>query len=448
MLKFSDLKNEVRNRPNLKKIIQNTSWIFTDNAIRICVNFFVSIWVARYLGPIYFGALSYALALTSMFNVVAYLGINDLVVRELVHFRHLQNKIMGSAFLLKIIGSVLSVAISTSLAFWTRSSQPQVVLMVFLISISFTFQALDVIDFQYHSKILSKYSIWMRNIGFLVFSTLKVIFILMNLPVVYFALASSIEILVGSIAVVIIYIAQKNSPFGWRVDKKIFKKLFLGGLPILVSGTLALIYLKIDRILVGRIIGDVALGNYSAATALCDPWVFVPSAIATSVFSTIIDTRKANHKLYLDRMRMILSFLMQIAFVVALLETLFAPFLISHLFGSSYSAAAPVLAVYIWTILFVFVDAGAVKWFLVEDLQRFLAYRALIGAVIAFMLNYLLIKRYGIVGGATAAVLTQFIIIYLFNLLFFKTRALFKMQTKAFVDVITLQNFRYFFKSK
>ena len=446
MLKIINLKDEVKNRPNLKKIVLNSSWIFTDNGIRIVVNFVVSIWIARYLGPDMFGALSYSIAFVSLFNIVANLGINDIVVRELVKFKSRQSEIMGSAFVLKALGAVLSILIAAGFVFLTRSNQPQTVLMVFLISCGFIFQSLDVIDLQYQSKVMSKYSIWAKNSAFLLTSALKVYFILSGMPVVYFASAVLIEAAIGSAGVIYIYHRQKNNIFRWKIDKKISRELFLLGLPILLAGTLSLFYLKIDRILIGQIMGDDALGKYSAATALCDPWIFVPSAIATSVFPAIISTKTRDSALYVARMQQLYSFLAQIAFIIAVVTAILSPFLIKILYGQSYSGAASVLSIYIWTIVFVFIDAGAMKWFLVEHLQRYLAYRALIGAVSALALNYFLVGKFGIIGGAVAAVSTQFVVIYLSNLWFYKTRVLFRMQTKAILDVLTLKNFKYFFK--
>lgn len=66
------------------KYFKNTSWLFGEKILRMIMALFVGVWVARYLGPEKFGLLSYAQSFVALFSVVASLGLDGLVVRELV----------------------------------------------------------------------------------------------------------------------------------------------------------------------------------------------------------------------------------------------------------------------------------------------------------------------------------------------------------------------------
>ena len=53
---IANLKLLVQNK-GFMRYFQNTSWLMAEKIIRMGVGFFVSVWIARYLGPDQFGML-------------------------------------------------------------------------------------------------------------------------------------------------------------------------------------------------------------------------------------------------------------------------------------------------------------------------------------------------------------------------------------------------------
>ncbi|HDH16534.1 MAG TPA: flippase, partial [Gammaproteobacteria bacterium] len=78
------LQDKIKQNQSLQDILTNTGWLFADKIVRMGVGVFVGIWVARYLGPDQFGFLNFAAAFVALFGVVATLGFNRIVVRDLV----------------------------------------------------------------------------------------------------------------------------------------------------------------------------------------------------------------------------------------------------------------------------------------------------------------------------------------------------------------------------
>ena len=68
----------------VRRVIHNMGWLLLDRVGRLGAGVLIGAWVARYLGPAQFGLLSFAVAVVSLFATVAYLGLDQLVVRELV----------------------------------------------------------------------------------------------------------------------------------------------------------------------------------------------------------------------------------------------------------------------------------------------------------------------------------------------------------------------------
>ncbi len=93
------------NNPGFRKYFANTSWLLGERILRMIVSLFVGIYVARYLGPERFGLLSYANSFVGLFTAIATLGLDGIVVRELVKLPRQRDKLLGTSFLLKVAGA-------------------------------------------------------------------------------------------------------------------------------------------------------------------------------------------------------------------------------------------------------------------------------------------------------------------------------------------------------
>ena len=76
----------------------------------MAVGFTVGIYVARQLGPSKYGLLNYAISLVGIFSVVISLGLDQIVVRELVKTPENRDKLLGTTFILRVIGVILMFA--------------------------------------------------------------------------------------------------------------------------------------------------------------------------------------------------------------------------------------------------------------------------------------------------------------------------------------------------
>ena len=103
------IRQKLEGKSNLRKIIGNTGWLFADRFLRIIVELFIGVWIARYLGPEKFGLYSYAIAFVALFSAFSTLGLDRIVVREIVKEPTDKDEIIGTAFILKFIGGILGL---------------------------------------------------------------------------------------------------------------------------------------------------------------------------------------------------------------------------------------------------------------------------------------------------------------------------------------------------
>ena len=146
----------LKDHSGFRKYFANTSWLMGERILRMGVSLFVGIYVARYLGPERYGLLSYANSFVGIFLALATLGLDDVVVREIVKTPEQREKILGTSFLLKLVGTLLMwVAIFAAVPFTENDLQTNI--LIIIIAFGAVFQAFNVIDLNFQAKVKSKH---------------------------------------------------------------------------------------------------------------------------------------------------------------------------------------------------------------------------------------------------------------------------------------------------
>ncbi|MCI5115339.1 MAG: flippase [Candidatus Electrothrix sp. AX1] len=235
-----------------------------------------------------------------------------------------------------------------------------------------------------------------------------------------------------AITYIVVYRYQKLKfpPFS-QFDVAVAKALIRDSWPLIFSGIVVMIYMRIDQVMIKEILSEDDVGIYSAAVKLSEVWYFIPIAIANSLFPAIISARKISEEVYYKRLQQFYDLMVLISVSIALPMIFLSSWLISFLYGAAYAGAASVLSIHIWAGVFVFLGIACGKHLLAENLQRITIYRTGAGVITNVLLNTLLIPKYNITGAACATLVSQIVASYLGNILSKKTILPFLMQSKA-----------------
>lgn len=415
----------------------NTVWLLAEKGLRIIDAFFIGIWLARYLGPDDFGVLSYAESFVYLFAAFAALGLDQIVVRELVKDGSKRDEILGTTLVLRIVGFIVMFG-GIVLVTHFLSNTALTNTMVMVIAITIGFQSIRGIDFYFQSKVLSKYTAISNLIAVGVLSLVKVLLIIYEAPLIYFAYALVLEWILIAIGYIISYIHHKLSILKWKFKFSVAKELLKKSWFLIIGSVAAALYMKIDQVMINEILDERSVGIYSVAVKMTSIWIFVTVAITQSVFPSLVSTRKKDKELFLKRLQQLYDVLIKIAIVVSILYTIFASYFVPLLFGSEYTESSYILVLYIWSIVFVFLSNGSWGYYLNEDLEQFSSVRLVIGAIVNITLNIFFIEWYGLAGAAYATLISYAISGYFVNALFTKTRTNFYLQTRAFLNIFKL----------
>ena len=421
-----------------KKILSNTGYLFGEKVFNMALSLLVGIWVARYLGPDELGLLRYAQSFVGLFIAVASLGTTQIVIRDLVNEpEESEGRILGTSFFLMLVAGVITALLVIGIGVWQNNDTLTISLIV-IASVNLIFQAFDVFDYWFQSKVLSKYSVYARTIAQITISIIKVILILFSLSIIYFALTMIAAGIIQSVVWAAYFQKQKKSTMNWKFDAEYAKSLLKNAWPLIISGISVAIYMKIDQVMLKSMVNANAVGNYSVAVTVSQLWYFIPLTITSSVFPSIIQSKKDNVEKYYRRLQYLYDVMTAIAVAIALPMTFLSNFVILSLFGPEYTQAGVVLAIHIWAGVFVFLGVVRNRWIINENYQFYGMIFTISGAVANIAMNIWLIPIYGITGAAWATLVSQALSAWFIALFFDKTRLAFKMHLRAIFNALLI----------
>lgn len=395
------------------------------------VGLFVGVWIARYLGPEQFGLLSFAMAFVGLFSAIAALGLQGIVVRDIVRNPDCARETLGTAALMQLIGGLIAYVLILFLIEYLRPDDALARSLVAILGSMVLLRAGQIAVFWFESQVQSKYTVWVQNGVFLVFAAVKVVLILQEASLTTFAWATLAEALVVAIVLLGVMSLRGPSLAKLRVSTERAKSLLRDSWPLILSAIAIMIYMKIDQIMLGQMIGDGAVGIYSAAVRISEVWYFIPMAIVASVFPAILEAKKRSEKQYYARLQRLYDLMVVMSVAVALPMTFLSTSIVTILFGEAYRAAGAVLAIHIWASVFVFLGVASGKWFLAENRQVLSFQRTVLGAVANVALNLWLIPLYGAIGAALATVISYAIAAFISDITQKATHKMFIMKLSA-----------------
>ena len=415
-----------------QRYFKNTSWLVADKIVTLVTAVLVGALVARYLGPDSYGLLMYAHSFAAFFLIFSGAGLISILVRNLVKNPQSTFMILGTAFVIKGLASFASL-ITFYLITLIVPENPFTNYLILIIILVTLFEPFKVIDYYFQSKVLSKYVVKVHFFQTLIAAIIKIALIYFKANLEWFAYAFLIENAIGAVGLVLMYKVTSGS-LGlkkFKFDLTYAKSLIKDGWPLLFSGFVIVIYLKVDQIMIKHMLDSASVGHYAVAVKISKVWFFLGTAICASLFPAIINAKKKNQKMYYARLQKLYDFLAILGFAIAIVMTIFSSKIILILFGEAYQPAIGVLIIHIWAVVFVYMGVSSSKWLVAENLQRITLNRTLLGAGVNLVLNFVLIPIMGIKGAALATLISQAVASYFGHAISPHTRSTFKMLTKS-----------------
>lgn len=403
------------------EVTKNSVWLIAERIIQMILSLVVNRIVAEYLQPENYGTLSYAASIVTFFTSLCTLGLDAIIINEIVNKKEEQGEILGTSIFMRIVSSFLSMILIAIVVIFLNPNNIEILIITLLQSLTLIFDAFNVINIWYQSKLKSKYTAIIAFIVYIIISVLKVYSVFTNKQLIYFALINTLTSFLTMLFTYILYVKQKGPKL--KVDKKRIKPLLKQSYHFILSGLMIAIYAQTDKVMIGKMLTDMsAVGLYSVATTITSLWSFIPVAIITSFRPVIIEAKLVSYDKYIKRLKQLYSLILWINIAYALGVTIFADLIIKLLYGEAYMGAKIPLLFAVWSGGFSYIGVARDIWFVSEGLQGYSTRISLFGCLTNVVLNLILIPQFGIVGAAIATTITQIFTGFVSTLLFKKTR--------------------------
>lgn len=393
----------------LKRYAKNTGWLFAGRIGSLVIKMLIGIAVQNYLKAGQNGILEYANAFVVLVLPLAALGLDSFTVRELVRAPEDRDRILGTAFWLKSIGGIAIIPlISLGYHFFGKTETPY--LFVLIISFAGVFQTFSIIDSFFQSRVEAKFIMQANVAANLISAAIRGTFIVLKMPLEAFIWMMLADYILLALGYIIAYQRRGLSVPAWRFDKEKAVFLLKKSWPLMFSAVLVSMYMKIDQLMIGNMLGEKELGIYATVVRFSEVWYFIPMAIVTSVFPAIIHAKMADEKRYQKRLQNMYDLMVVISLGIAIVMTFGSDLLyhIAYRNNPEYFAGADVLKVHIWAGIFVFLGSASGQYLINEGFTQLSLLRTAMGAIVNIVLNLILLPRMGIIGAAWSTLAAYF----------------------------------------
>ncbi len=360
---------------------------------------------ARYLGPSNYGLINYAASIVAFATPVMRLGFGGTLVHEYINNPKKEGQIAGTSIVLNIVSSFACIVGVTAFASVANFGETDTIIVCILYSFSLFFSALEMIQYWFQYKLLSKYSSIVMLLSYLVVSAYKIYLLAFSKSVYWFALSHSVEY--GCIAIILIIIYLKKGSQRFSFSFNLAKQMLSHSKHYIIADLMIIIIQNTDHIMITTMVDKKENGFYSAAITTVGVAQFVYTAIIDSYRPLIFQCKKESKEKYEKNMSGLYSIVLYLCIAQSIVFTLFAKLIIDILYGAQYHDAVILLQILVWYVAFSFMGSIRNVWILAEEKQKYVWRINLFGAITNVALNFALIPFFGAIGAAVASLITQ-----------------------------------------
>ena len=389
------------------KVFENAKWIIVCKVVQSLIQMLIGMISARYLGPSNYGLINYAASVAAFAVPVMQLGLSGTLVQEYVSNPDREGKILGTALVMNMVSAIACIIGVTTFAAVANCGDKVTVIVCALYGTSLFFQAIEMLQYWFQAKLLSKYSSIAMLCSYVVVSAYKIWLLASEKSVYWFALSHAVEYGVTGLLLLIAY--RKNSAQRIGFSFSMAKELLGKSRYYIVSMLMVVLFGKTGSIMLTLICDETENGYLATAMTCTCISIFVFNAIIDTARPVILDSKKDSQETYEKNVSRTYSLTTWLSLAQSIFFTLFAGTVIKILYGAAYLPAVPVLRILCWQSAFSYMGYVRNIWILAEEKHQSLWKINLCGVIVNILLNALMIPQWGACGAALASVVTQFV---------------------------------------
>jgi hypothetical protein len=333
---YNALKN-----PDLLRYGGNTAWLLAERITQMGLAFIVGIFIARSLGPAAFGLLNFAISFGLLFAPLVLMGMDQILVKELVTRPNEERVILGSGIALRFIGFGVMAAVAAGSSFLLTSDE-RTRIMILLVLMGYAGVAMNGIDAFFQARICVRYTAMATISGSIIFAALNLLGCFYRFDLYFFALTNGMIVLFSASVKWWIYNHSFSGIRQWRCSGREMKNILMQSHWLFWQLAMNAVAANIGYLILKLVCDDQVIGFYSVVIKVTACFVVIPEVICLSLFPLVIHAA-GNPALYRRRLSSLYfgNFWGGMAMVGA--AFLAGKFLVVLLYGGSYVQQGPSL---------------------------------------------------------------------------------------------------------
>ena len=387
------------------RVVNNAGWLIGSRIIQSLLGFVISMLTARYLGPANYGLINYASSLVAFVTPIMTLGINAVLVKEIISNPDNEGEILGTTLILNVASALLCIIGLACFVLISNQGETETLIVCMLYSLTLIAQAFEMIQYWFQAKLLSKYTALVGICAYLVVSIYKVFLLVTQKSVYWFAVSNSIDYAIIAFSLIITYYKMVNQRFSF--SKKRAKQLYSISKYYIISNMMITIFSQTDRIMLKNMVDDAETGYYSAAVTCASLTNFVFAAVIDSMRPIIFEGKEENNEAFELNLKRLYSIIIYMSLLQSVGIAILANIIVRIIYGEAYLPSVGILRVIVWYTTFSYIGAVRDIWIMAENKQKILWKINLFGALANVVLNLCFIPIWGGTGAALASLITQ-----------------------------------------
>lgn len=413
------------------KIIKNIYWLVIDKIIILILQFFIGVKIANHYGKINYGEYSYAVSIVAFAPII--LEILNVRIIKKFFYKYNFNLIVSIVSTFKNIISIIILIFIIIFKFVIGIEENLFLMLVFLSIDNIFITSTIGIENYFEYKLNSKYIVLTNNVIKIFSYLLQYLGIILGFKIIMIPIIRCIGSLIRGILLRYnyrkVYKINEKILFSYKILKKIIKESYY----LWLSFISYIISTNIDKVMIGNMLGVGEVGIYSIGVQLIGILTIIISSFQSTIFSELLELyNEKDIKKYEKKYIFYTKILTNIYFVGIIISIIVLKKLFEHVFSIEYIKA---VNIYIILSIGILVKANVFlrsSHIVLVNRSKVLLKSELIAMMSNLMLNYFLIKRYGIYGAATATTITQFISLWIIDLFSKDGRKLLKKHLSGF----------------
>lgn len=387
-------------------IISNAFYLFFGNVLIRFLSAASTILIARHLGAEDYGILSITLAFASVAGYFTDMGLTHTLIREGTKKNASIPILMSSFFRVRIIFSVLTIIISLIIVNLLYDDDYIVFIHYLVLIPSIIGSALQLMGAAYYQLIEKMHlTALIRTIASVTTASSLILGMMFKWPLLYIApIYGMASVLAGIISLVIV-IKNVNIFKGW--DSGILNNI----LTFTVSGLTVLLLPQIGPIVIEKASTLKEAGYYSAAYRIPSLLYQIPGVVAMAFYPVLF--RLGNNKEYDKHLDLNIKQLKVMSFLgisMAIPFLFYSEWWVNLLFGANWEKAALPLSILSVMVIIQSFNYPMADALTTKGKQKARTWIQVMTTIVGIFLYYYFSLKFGSVGGAIAAVISEVIL--------------------------------------